>query len=295
MRAARKSFNPDWLKTAVPEIPEPGVPPGHARLEVELVFRESTTTLARATSPMKLLTPQARGQSVWAYSSSFGGGLVAGDETRLDVRLGPGARCVMGTQASTKIYRNPRQLPCSHTTHARLEADSLLVFTPDPVQTYADSIYIQRQEFHLSPGANLVLLDWFTGGRSARGERWAFDLFQSRNDVFVSGERVFVDSIALDASEGLVASRHRTGRFNCFATLLMLGPALIDVAQIMVEGSDSRPVEPNAALLLAAAPVGTGALLRVAGEQTEEVRRQIQERLAPLCELLGDDPWARKG
>lgn len=157
---------------------------GCAALDVELVCGESAATSIFATSPLKLLTPRSRGQSVWAYASSFGGGLVAGDQTRLDLHIGPGARCFMGTQASTKIYRNPAQLPSGHVTHARLEENSLLVFAPDPVQAFAGSVYTQRQEFHLASGAGLALVDWFTSGRAARGERWAFSKFQSRNEVW---------------------------------------------------------------------------------------------------------------
>src|ERR1043165_5802957 len=84
---------------------------GHARLAVKLVSGQCTVTSAFAASPLKLLTPRSRGRSVFACTSSFGGGLVAGDQPRLDVQLGFGARCCLGTQASTKIYRNPSLLP----------------------------------------------------------------------------------------------------------------------------------------------------------------------------------------
>src|SRR5579863_6077168 len=120
---------------------------GCASLVVEVVAGESTVVSASASSPMKLLTPCARGKSVWAYASNFGGGLVAGDETRLDLRIGNAARCFVGTQASTKVYRNPARLRCSQVTHATLEKEALLVFAPDAVQAFAGSTYRQRQEF----------------------------------------------------------------------------------------------------------------------------------------------------
>ncbi|HEX4265602.1 MAG TPA: urease accessory protein UreD [Verrucomicrobiae bacterium] len=267
---------------------------GCAHLKVELVFGESTATSASATSPLKLLTPCSRGKSVWAYASNFGGGLVAGDETRLDVHVGPEARCFFGTQASTKVYRNPAQLPCSHTTQAVLERGSLLVFAPDAVQAFAGSSYRQRQEFHLANGAGLALVDWFTSGRAARGERWAFDHFQSRSDVFIDGQRVFVDSILLDADDGAVESQHRTGRFNCFAMLLLLGPTLRDAAAKLIAEFSSRPVERSAALIASASPVQEGVVLRVAGEDVESVSREIKRHLSFLADFLGDDPWARK-
>jgi urease accessory protein len=267
---------------------------GCARLEVETVFGESTVISASASSPLKLLTPRARGESVWAYVSNFGGGLVAGDETRLDLRIGPEARCFVGTQASTKVYRNPARLPCSHTTHADVESGGLLVCAPDAIQAFAGSSYRQRQEFHMASSAGLVLLDWFTSGRAARGERWAFDHFQSRNDVFIDATRVFVDSILLNPDDGAIESPHRTGRFNCFAMLLLIGAPLREAAANLASEISSRPVERSAALVCAASPVREGTVLRLAGEDVETVSREIKRHLNFLADWLGDNPWIRK-
>lgn len=267
---------------------------GSAHLEVELVFGQSTATSSSATTPLKLLTPCPRGQSVWAYVSNFGGGLVAGDETRLDLRLGPQTRCFMGTQASTKVYRNPLQLPCSHTTNATLGDGSLLVFAPDAVQAFAGSNYRQHQEFHLTQNAALLLVDWFTSGRAARGERWAFNHFQSRNDVFLDGRRIFVDSILLDANSGPIDSQHRTGRFNCFAMMFLTGELLREAAAAVMAEVSSRTVNRSANLLCAASPVSDGTVLRIAGEDTESVSHELKRHLKSLSALLGDDPWSRK-
>jgi urease accessory protein len=265
-----------------------------AALEVEFVSGESAVTSAFASNPLKLLTPRSRGRSVWACTSSFGGGFVAGDETRLDLRIGKRARCFLGTQASTKIYRNPGRRACGHSTHATVGEDALLVFAPDPVQPFADSSYLQRQEFHLGAGAGLVLADWFTSGRAACGERWAFNRFQSRNDVFLSGERVFLDSILLDSAAEPLSSPHRTGRFNCFALLLLLGEPLQAPAASLLEAVAASPVQRGAALVASASPVRHGAVLRVAGESVEQVGRALHHHLQFAVALLGDDPWARK-
>jgi urease accessory protein len=239
---------------------------------------------------MKLLTPVARGKSVWAYTSSFGGGMVAGDQTQLHVTVGAGARCFLGTQSSTKIYRNPAALPCEHLTHATVAEEALLVFAPEQVQAFADSHYTQRQEFHLAPSAGLVLLDWFSSGRAARGERWAFKHLESRNDIFIGGERALVDPILLNSDE----LAERMGRFNCLATLLLIGPSLGAASEALLQQVGARPVEKRAALTTSASPVRGGALLRVAGEEVEAVCRELSGHLAFLHDMLGDDPWARK-
>ena len=267
---------------------------GSGRLEIEFVAGQSAVTWLGSSSPLKILVPQSRGQSVWACMSNFGGGLVAGDQTKLQIRIGENARGFVGTQSSTKIYRNSNSRPCSHTTHATLEKNSLLVFAPDPVQAFANSSYAQRQEFHLSIGAGLVMLDWFTSGRAANGERWAFEKLQSRNDVFIAGRRVFVDSILLESKNEALDSPHCTGRFNCFATLLLVGESLQNFSATLLAEISSRPIERNAALVCSASSVRDGAILRVAGEDVESVSRELKRHLNFVPELLGDNPWSRK-
>ena len=267
---------------------------GTGHLGVEVVSGESAVTSVRASSPLQLLVPRPRGRSVWAYLSSLGGGLVAGDETRLSLRLGAGTRCLVSTQASTKVYRNPAGRPCGHQLAASLGAGAVLVLAPDPVQAFAGSSYTQRQAFHLAPDSGLVLLDWLCSGRSARGERWAFTRFRSRNEIFLGPERLLVDSLLLDPADGPLAAPHRMGRFNCLALLLFVGEPLREAGARLLADVAAQPVTRGAPLVASASPVRGGALLRLAGERVEDVAREVRRHLSGLTDLLGDDPWTRK-
>jgi len=275
-------------------VADPVIASGCGRLEVRNVFGLSTAVTAWASEPLKLLTPRSRGPSVWAYLSSFGGGLVAGDRNRLTVEVGRGARCFLGTQASTKVYRNPHRRPCGQKLRARLADGSLLVLAPDPVQAFAGATYDQDQEFHLDPGASLALVDGCSSGRAARGERWAFGCFRSRNQVSVNNRCEFIDTLRLDSSDGVLCDPSRLGRFNAVAMLLLMGPLLADRARALVEECRERPVQPNAPLVCSASPVRNGALLRLAAERVEPVLHELRRQLEPLAPLLGDEPWARK-
>jgi urease accessory protein UreH len=212
----------------------------------------------------------------------------------MQMRLGPQARCFLTTQASTKVYRNPDGRPCGHSLRADLATDSLLVLTPDPIQSFAGSIYHQLQEFHLAPGANLVLLDWFCSGRRARQERWNFVRLQSRNEIFVGTERMLLDSLLLDQSDGVLGGAHRMGRFNCLAVMVMTGAKIAaDAARCLTEIQD-QPVRRREGLLVSGSPIQGGAILRIAGERVEEVANEIRRTLSFVTPMLGDDPWARK-
>lgn len=267
---------------------------GQAALSVERVQGESAVTACYATSPMRLLTPRSRGTSVWACSSSFGGGLLAGDETHLDLALGAGARCFLGTQASTKVYRSPDRIPTRHGTRATLGAGSLLVFAPDPIQPFAHSCYEQSQSFHLADGASLFLLDWCSAGRVATGERWGFRSFRSRNEVGMDGRRVFLDALHLEPAAGSLAAPHQLGRFNALATLLLVGPALREASTRLLARLRQEPVARRGDLVASASPVADGVVLRLAAVHLEAAAAELHRELAGLSHLLADDPWSRK-
>ena len=267
---------------------------GSAALTVQSVAGQSAVVSAFSTEPLKLLTPISRGPSVWACVSSFGGGLVAGDETRLDLEVGTGACCFVGTQASTKVYRNPARRACGHQTRGKVADDGCLVFAPDVLQAFADSSYSQRQEFDLTGSASLVLVDWLSSGRSDCGEHWAFRSFQSRNEIRVDGKRRVVDAVRLDSESGPLASPGRMGHWNCLAMLLMIGPGLAAQSAGLLEDIGRRPVEKVATSVASASGITGGALLRVAGDSVEVVRRELQQHLDGLSGLLGDNPWKRK-
>src|SRR5689334_15073270 len=68
---------------------------------------ESTAVVRRlARSPLKLLTPRGPGRAAHVVTSTYGGGLLPGDDIRIDVVAGVGSRAILGTQASTKVYRS---------------------------------------------------------------------------------------------------------------------------------------------------------------------------------------------
>jgi urease accessory protein len=155
-------------------------------------------------------------------------------------------------------------------------------------------MYSQRQRIDLALDASLILLDWFTSGRAARGERWECSRFGSRNEVFVDGRCVFLDSLLLSPDDGDLVSSHRLGRFNCVATVFLLGPALDSITTRLLEAIKSEPVARRSDLVFSASPLANGAVLRIAGVSVESVGRMIHHHLQPVSELLGDDPWSRK-
>ena len=263
-------------------------------LELASVAGRTVVTRAYAENPLKLLLPRPRERAAWVYTSGCGGGLVAGDEVALDVKVGPGASCVLTTQSATKVYRCPGDKVCRQELRATVARDGLLVLAPDPVICFADSAYEQRQRFDVAAGGSLVVVDWLSSGRRMRGERWAFRHYSNRLDVHVGGKHVLCESLRLDSTRGPVGGQFKTGGFDCIATVALFGEKLVDAVEALLDMIAGQSYEPGQELLEAISPVHGGAVLRVLGPTPELVGRYLKEKLGFLAEYLGDTPWSRK-
>jgi urease accessory protein len=266
---------------------------GEGYVEITQVAGKSAVTRSRATSPLKLLSPRSPGGAAWIFASTYGGGLVSGDSIRLNLQAGPNTRCVLSTQASTKVYR-ALEAGCRQELNANIAAGALVVCAPDPVVCYKGAEFTQRQRFSLDVNASLIFVDWFTSGRWACGERWAFSQYSSRNEIFVEDRCVFRDILLLDPIDGPLDGPMRMGSINCFATVVLVGPTLKENVEQLLQFISTQPAPSHGSLLFSASPIENGAILRVAGESCETVGSWIHERLAFVVALVGQDPWERK-
>ncbi len=249
-----------------------------------------------ARSPLKLLTPKNHGSSAWVFSASFGGGLVDGDTVAVEAQVHRGARALLGTQASTKVYRS-ESLGCRQTLAAHVAEGGSLVVLPDPVSPFAGSRFTQRNEVYLADGASLLLVDAFSCGRAAHGERWDFARFASTTRVHRGDALLFHDAVLLDPAHGALAER--MGRIEAFATLSLFGERFRPIVDaVLAEGA---PLTRRADVLASANRLVTGvtgaevgAVVRLAAISVERLTTTLRTLLRNLPEILGDDPFARK-
>ncbi len=244
---------------------------------------------AFATSPLRLLTPRNHGSAAWVFLANLGGGLVDGDKIDIRLDVDEGASALIGTQSSTKVYRSPRG--CTQRLEVHAAGGATVVAIPDPVVCFAGAHYKQEIVAALAPDASFLLLDGYTCGRSARGERWAFDRYESRTTLVRGGRTAIVDATCLDRAHGPIAER--MGRFEVLLTLIAIGPRFASLRETMLA---SRPA-PTAtdAEVVAASPVSTDAvILRVGAERFEAASRALRPSFSELTRVLGDDPFARK-
>jgi len=269
---------------------------GQGILEFQYVRGNTALTRVMASNPLTLLNPRQRaGNCAWVVTGALGGGLLGGDSVQMDVTVGADCRAVLGTQASTKVYRCENGSASSQQLSARVQEHAILILAPDPVSCFAGSVYNQRQRFDLAPTAALIVVDWITSGRRARGERWEMTRCQLRTDISVGGRKIVRDALRLDAADGELASPARMGRFDCWATIVLIGPALATAADELLHFTAEQRVAADAPLIFSAGPIRGGAMVRIAGDSTEHVTHWLREHLSFIIDLAGEDPWSRKG
>jgi urease accessory protein len=253
--------------------------------------RRTVLTTVRADSPLKLIQPVFHGTTSAAVCVvTFGGGLVDGDRIELDIVVERGATLVAFTQSSTKVFRG------ASSQIVRAKVDGTLVWLPDPVAAFGSSRYTQRIDVDLGPSGACVLLDGFTAGRAAFGERWVMNGLDLRTRITHEGRTVLNDALRLDDADGSIVER--AGPYDAFATLVAVGSA----AHPVIQAIEREPVAPpngdlavaTSALPRARALGVPGAIARVCAARPMGALAAVRSRLRNLPEMDAVDPFASR-
>jgi urease accessory protein len=218
---------------ALPQKPQPGT----GQLEVHAFCGSSSISALSCTYPLKLVSPPSRptDHAVLVFMMSYGGGLVAGDCVDLNIRVRPKSRLALLTQGSTKVYKTPSKSIRSHQNlTVKVEEGAALLLLPDPVQPFKDSSYEQCQIFHVHHSlSSILVLDWVSEGRTARGEAWEFFGWKGRNEIWslpdpdkgTKKKLLIRDSMVLDETSSTKRSySDEMDDLGVFGTLIIRGP-----------------------------------------------------------------------
>ena len=270
---------------------------GTAHMRFARDGERTVLTRAFSTAPAKLIATNPGRAACWVYAATLGGGFVGGDEIALSADVTSGARALLTTQSSTKVYRSLRR--SRQSVDATVCDGGLLAVVPDPVVCFAHADFVQTQRYDLDAGAALVVVDWITSGRHQCGEQWAFSRYESRITIAREGRPIFMDAIVLQP--GLDSIARRMSRCNVLLTLVITGEMVAEYADAILRRISEQPISPEQpehprrGPLLSASPLRHGGIVvRMAGASVEQVGRTLREQLTFLFPLIGDDPWSRK-
>jgi urease accessory protein len=210
---------------------------GALRLRVERWHERSVVTGCRWTLPLQVLAPLALPDPAVVVSLlNPTGGVLGGDRLAIDVDVGPEAHACLTTPSATKVYRTAGE-PAVQTVRLRVGPGAILEWLPDHTIPFAGSDYRQSIEAEVADGGCLVLVDAFSAGRVAAGERWRFHRLQSVLTVRgPRGEVVHDRFVLTGAADGLGA----TEGADYFATLIVVAGRELDALADAVPGLAAR-------------------------------------------------------
>ena len=169
----------------------------------------------------------------WVYPVNYGGGLVSGDTIIIQFTLQENSRCVVTTQASTKVYKYlPNREGTPQNTVQRLsyelKAHSFLCVFPEPVTCFKDARFVQYLDYNLCESSSLIHVDWSTSGRLNR-EHWEMQCFESNTCVKIDSRTVFSEHVRLETTEdGGLSIAARMAGFNVMAIVVVAGRLLLE-------------------------------------------------------------------
>ena len=218
----------------------------HAGGTLDLAFtrRDGRTRLASLyqRTPLRALFPRPpQGDIPIAALANVGGGLLAGDQADISVRIGVGAAALVTSQAAEKVYRSTGA-ECRVSTHLTVAPGGWLEWCPQETILFDRARLRRRLTLDLAGDARAMLGEMLVLGRLASGEGTGRGFLLDRIVVRRDGEPAWLECLRLEEPfQTLVAAAAGLGGARALATFIHAGP---DAAHRLDVARAYLPAEP---------------------------------------------------
>ncbi|WP_306210778.1 urease accessory protein UreD [Actinoplanes sp. RD1] len=214
-------------------------------------------------SPLLLRRTGPRGGDLTVHLVGGAAGPLRGDDLRLDISVGPGARLAVHSVAAQLALPGRPGLPASRfEIHATVAASGTLLWTPEPLIAAAGCDHRTRTTIDVAEGGTLLWRDDLVCGRHHEP---AGDLTADIT-VRYAGRTLYRHELRVGPSAPAWSEAAVLGGAQAVGTIVLAGPALPDPALL-----------PGEAALMPLA--GPGLLATAVGPDIRDVRRALD----PLC------------
>lgn len=236
-------------------------------------------------APMQLTRPLYVDPSdpgeAFLYVRTTGGGLAQNDRIRQIVRLEPGARVTVTTQAATPVHRMNAGI-ASQWVSLYVPDGAVCEYLPGQSILFAGSRLVQATDAAVEPGGTLLAAEVMLTGRLARGERDGFDLLSQGFRVERAGRPLLSDTLCV-VGAGQGRNEMQLVQWPVWGTVLVVPPTpdvvpalLTTVRELLAQrcaGDDAEVLTAASSTMVGAA----GVTARVAGEDPVAVRALVDE------------------
>ena len=202
-----------------------GIPPEVAKYSVP---RATSETGKKGMLALKLAGDQASGRTVvreqysqvplfaqkpmyleeslqsmaYMYIISPSGGILQGDEYRIDISLAGNAQAHLTTQGATRIYKMDEGFAAQQ-VDITVDGGCYLEYMPDQIIPYAGSRFYQKTDLRVHENATVVYSEIISPGRAASGELFQYDVCYLRiRGSDLHGNLKFADTAVLEPKAG---------------------------------------------------------------------------------------------
>ena len=192
--------------------------------------------------PLKIVNPKTQKQTGVCMLTSYGGGFVQGDTVTLDVVCNPNTTSIISSQANTRVYES-HGVQCRQELHLKLRANAFHVFFNDPLVMHQGGNFVQENSITLETDSVLLFIDWFSAGRTANGETFAFKAFESSTKIEVETQTVVWDNLKITPEEMDVHAPGVFGDHTSFLNVFLVGDKALSKVKLlemqMLEGLEA--------------------------------------------------------
>lgn len=201
------------------------------------------------------------------YMMSSSGGILQGDEQKIDVVMGKNSTARITTQSATKIYKMEGGY-ASQYINIHSQEGSYLEFVPHQIIPFKSSRFYQEVNLEVEENAVLIYSEIISAGRIASGEKFDFDLCFLRTSAHRNGQILFTDVMNLSHKDKVNLESIFGGK-DIFSTIYIIGSS-IQVEMI----TDKINLAVQNAFFLASCstlPRNSGIIVRILADSVSEI------------------------
>ncbi len=201
------------------------------------------------------------------YMMSSSGGILQGDEQKIDVAMGRNSAARITTQSATKIYKMEGGYASQYISIHSQEG-SYLEFVPHQIIPFKSSRFYQEVNLEVEENAVLIYSEIISAGRIASGEKFDFDLCFLRTSAHRNGLILFTDVMSLSHKDK-INLESVFGRKDVFSTVYIIGSS-IQIERIVDEINLATE---NTSLLASCStlPHDSGIIVRILADSVSEI------------------------
>lgn len=173
-----------------------------------------------------------------AYLLHPPGGIVGGDQLRVEVLVEAGAQALLTSPGATKFYRSAGQ-ESQLQQSIRVEADASFEWLPQDSIVFAGAIARSMAKVELASGARFAGWEIVSLGRPAAAERFIDGCFRQSFEVWLDGEPLWVDRAMYCGGDALLDASFGLGGYPVLGTFVLYPATREDLAAARATGTSA--------------------------------------------------------